>query len=327
MSMEVNGLYYNYYNVKGRYSPETPQVPAWRKAYEIVDDRVESNNGNPESESYKAHCKLEEIYYNVSVSNRAKYKDEDSLKQALSQKYLFGSAYKNYDYSQRRAMYENELNMTMFGTCGNMCDPRLGGPVNAVTDDEKAVYNRQMVNTQISNILSKSGLDISLLGDMTFSIEPFNHTLTVLGLDDESANIVEQLLNSGNNSVELFHHIMQSNLSRIDESVLDKYRAIQNFKEVTGEDLRKYRQTKDGFLNENNGNALDVYKAALETADSVPARFKGAALAVFSGNLQTLMSKDFANIPDLNLQIGFSNGKLQDNIFNPTIIKNLNLYV
>ena len=327
MSMEVNSLYYNYYNVKGRYSPETPQTPAWRKTYEVVDDRIESNNGNPESEIYKAHCKLEETYYDIAVSNRAKYKDEDSLRQALSQKYLSGDTYKNYDYTQRRAMYENELNMTMYGTCGNMNDPRLGGSVKAPTDTEQAAYNRQMVNTQISNILSNAGLDISLLGNMTFSIEPFNYTLTMLGLDDKSTSIVEQFLNSDNNSAELFYHIIQSNRSRIDESVLDKYRAMRNFKEVTGEDLRTYQQTKDGFVDSNGRNALDVYKEALKTTNNIPAQYKGAAFEVFSGNLQTLMSKDFANIPDMILQIGFSNGKLQDNVFNPALIKGLNLYV
>lgn len=325
--MEVNSLYYNHYNVKGRYSPETPQTPAWKKLYEVVDDRVKSNNENPESEIYKAHCKLEETYYDVAVSNRAKYKDENSLKQALGEKYLFGDAYKNYDYIQRRAMYENELNMSMYGTCGNMNDPRLGGSVKAPTDTEQTAYNRQMVNTQISNILSNAGLDISLLGNMTFSIEPFNHTLTVLGLDDKSTSIVEQLLNSDNNSAELFYHIMQSTRSRIDESVLDKYRAMHNFKEVTGEDLRIYQQTKDGFVDSNRRNALDVYEKALETTNNIPTQFKDAALEVFSGNLQTLMSKDFANIPDMVLQIGFSNGELEDNVFNPALIKSVNLYV
>ena len=327
MSLEVKSSYYNYYNVKGRYSPETPQTPSWKKLYEVVDDRVKSNNENPESGIYKAHCKLEETYYNKAASNRARYKDADSLKQALGEKYLFGDAYKNYSYEQRRAMYENELNMTMYGTCGNMNDPHLEGPVKASTVSEQAAFNRKMVNTQISTILSNAGLDVSMLGNMTFSIEPFNHTLTVMGLDTQTKSIVEQLLNSNDNSVELFYHIMHSNRSRIDESVLDKYRAIQNFKEVTGDDLRTFSQTKDGFVDKNGRNALDVYKKALETTDRIPAQFKGAAFEVFAGNLHTLMGKDFASIPDMILQIGFSNGELQDNVFNSDIMRRLNTHI
>ena len=323
--MEIKSAYYNYYNVKGRYSPKTPQTPSWKMLYKVVDDRVKSNNENPESGIYKAHCKLEETYYNASVSNRAKYKDADSLKQALGEKYLFGDTYKNYTYEQRRAMYENELNMTMYGTCGNMNDPHLDGSVKASTTSEQVAYNRKMVNNQISTILSNAGLDVSLLGNMTFSIEPFNHTLSVFELDKKTKGIVEQLLNSDNNSVELFYHVMQSNRSYIDESVLDKYRAIHNFKEVTGEDLRTYLQTKDGFINGNGCNALDIYKKALETTDSIPSQFKGVAFKVFSDNLQTLMGKDFTSILDMNLQIGFLNGELQDSMFNLDIMRRFDL--
>ena len=327
MAMEVKSLYYNYYNVKGRYTPETPQIPAWRKTFEVVEDRIESNNRSQDSDLYKAYVKLEDIYYDKAVRNRAKYKDEDSLRQALSEEYLFGDKYKEYDYAQRRAMYQNELDMTMYGTCGNMSDPRLGGPVMETTDSEQAAYNRKMVNTQISNILSNAGLDMGLLKDMTFFIEPLDHKLTVFGLDDEKATIIERLLNSNGNSTELFYHIMGSNRTRIDDNVREKYRAIQDFKEKTGEDLRTYRQTDEGFVDANGRNALDVYKQALKTTNSVPAQFKGVAYDVFSGNLQSLMGKNFSNIPDLILKIGFSNGELQDNVFNPNIIKGVNLHI
>lgn len=327
MSMEVKSLYYNYYNVKGRYSPKTPETPSWRKQYETVDDHVKANNGNTESGLYKALCKLEEEYYNSAVANRSRYKDVDSLKQALADKYLFGDAYSGYDDTQRRAMYDNELSMTMFGTCGNMNDPRLNGPVRAATDSEQSSYNRQMVNLQINNIFSNAGLNVGLLGNMKFSIDPFHYSLTVSGIDDKTAGIVEQLLNADNNSVELFHHIMQSNRSRIDEPVMDKYRAVRNFRDVTGEDLRTYSQTQDGFVDKNGRNALAVYEKALETTNRVPSQFKGTALEVFSGNLQVLMGKEFASIPDMNLQIGFSNGELQDSVFNPKIMGRLDLQV
>ena len=327
MSMEVKSLYFNYYNVKGRWSPSTPQTPSWREQFEVSDDRIKSNNRNRESELYKALCKLEEDYQGAAVANRARYKDVDSLKQALADKYLFGDAYSQYDATQRRAMYDNELGMTMFGTCGNMNDPRLEGPVKADTSSEQAAYNRKMVNMQINTIFSNAGLAVNSLGKMTFSIDPFRHNLTVSGVDDRTASLVEQLLNKDNNSVELFYHILQSNRSRIDESVMDKYRALRNFKEITGEDLRTYSQTENGFVDSNGRNALDVYKKALETTDSIPSQFKGSALEVFSGNLQTFTEKDFASIPDMDLQIGFSDGKLQDSVFNPNIIGRLDMQV
>jgi len=257
------------------------------------------------------------------VSNRAKYKDKASLMSALEQKYSASGPYSQYSREERMSMFRNEMNMTLYGVCSDFTDPRLGGPVMDTTDEEKAAYNRQMVNTQISNILTNAGLDISLLGDMAFSIEPFNHTLTVLGLDDEKASLIERLLNDNRNSTELFHHIMQSNRSRIDGDVRDKYRAMRDFKEITGEDLRAYRQTESGFVDANGRNALDVYKEALKTTDSVPAQFKGVVYEMFSDSLQSLMGKSFSDIPDLILQIGFSNGELQDSVFNPNVTKRL----
>lgn len=325
--MQGISQYYNYYNVKGRYTPETPQTPAWRRAFEVVDDRVESNNLSQDSEAYKALVKLEEIYSGIAASNRAKYKDKASLMSALEQKYSSTGPYAAYSRDERMAMFRNEMDMTMFGVCSNFTDPRLGGPVHGATDEERADYNRQMVNTQISNILSSAGLDVSLLGDMTFTIEPFDHTLTVLGLDDEKTALIERLLNGNRNSIELFHHIMQSNRARIDDDVRAKHRAVSYFKEITGEDLRSYRQTAEGFVDAQGRNALEVYKAALKTSDSVPARFKWAALEVFSDGLGALMGKDFAAIPDLVLKIGFSNGKLVDSVFNPDVMKGLDISI
>ena len=168
---------------------------------------------------------------------------------------------------------------------------------------------------------SKTRLKHSFCSD-----DEYTTSETVLGLDDEKTTLIERLLNDNRNSTELFHHIMQSNRSRIDDDVRDKYRAIRDFKEKTGEDLRTYKQTAEGFVNANGQNALDVYKEALKSTDSVPAQFKGVVLEMFSDNLKTLMNKNFANIPDLVLQIGFSNGELQDSVFNSSIVKGLNLY-
>ena len=313
--------YYNYYNVKGRYSPETPQTPGWREQFAVVDDRIKSDNGNHESALYQAYCRLEDIYYDAAVGNRAQYRDVDSLKQALAEKYLFGDAFKDYDYTARQAMYDNELSMTMYGTCGNMNDPRLNGPVKAPAPAEQAAYNRKMVNTQIGNLLAQAGVDAGRADNLTFAIEPFNHTLTVAGTDAQTASLIEQLLNRDDNAAELFAHLLQSNRSRIDAAVLDKYRAIHNFKEVTGEDLRTYASSGDGLVDGNGRNALTVYTEALKTTDRVPAAFKDAAAAFFAGNLQTFRGKDFAAIPELELRVGFAHGELQDNVFNPEIMK------
>lgn len=329
MQIGLDTAYYNYYNVKGRYSPETPQTPAWKKTYEVVADRIEGNNRSQDCDAFRAAVKLEETYYAVSVSNRAKYKNEDELKQALNQKYFVSGTYSQYTQVERSAMYQNELHMTMFGCLsggGNVNDPHLDTHVYAPTDEEVSAYNRQMVNTQINNIFSQAGIDGSTIQNISFFIDPYAHVLTVNGMQDaNAASLIEQLLNKDNNATELFCHILQSSSGRISDDVKTKYHAVRDFRDITGLDLRTFSQTKDGFIDADGRNALDIYKDALKTTNRVPANFKGAALEVFTDKMTKLQNRNFVSIPDMNLIIGFSDGKLQDSVFNPAIMRGLDI--
>lgn len=327
MSLGLDTAYYNYYNVKGRYSPETPQTPSWKKLYTATEDAIQSNNHNPESELCQAFLKLEETYHAASVSNREKYKTEDALKQALAEKYLTGNAYSQYSRTERQAMYQNELNMTLFGCSSfNLNDPHLNGHVMGKTDEERAGYNRQMVNTQIGNILSNAQIDINSLGKITFSIEPYNHTLSVAGVENANmAAAIENLLNDGRNSIELFHHILQSNSYSIAEDIKTKYRLIQDFKNITGLDLRQFHPAGNSLENDNGQNALDLYREALKTTSNVPAEYKGVAYDLFSEKI-ALLGENFANIPEMHLSIAFENEQLQDNAFDAAIMKKVDIF-
>lgn len=162
----MENYYYNYYNVAHRYSCQSPEFPDGKKNYVVTTNEIKSNNNSQDSDAYKAYCKLEDTYYNVSVSNRSKYKTERELYAALNQKYSAHGAYSQYSSVERNAMYENELNMTLFGCLnggGNVDDPHVGGNVDDPTDSEKQSYNRQMVNLQLNTLLSSSGIDLNQL--------------------------------------------------------------------------------------------------------------------------------------------------------------------
>jgi hypothetical protein len=323
--MEINTQYYNYYNVKGRYTPDTPQTPAWKKRYAVVDDRVESNNYSQDSDDYKAHVTLEEAYYAASVSNREKYSSVIDLEAALAQKYLLSDTYSGYSMEERMAMSENEENMTLYGTLSSYDrnDPHLTGEVKAQTDEQVSAYNSKMVNLQLSNIFTNAGIDMSVLGkyQLSFSIDPYNYSLKVTGTgNSDLKQTLEKLLNENNNSRELFYYILQSSRGSISKNALLKYHALRSFASVTGEDPRDYKLTEDGLVNEKGQNILDVYKKALETSDAVPSGYKGAAYSTFADNISELLSKDFINIPALNLSIGYSNGMLQ-NLTNESVMQ------
>lgn len=326
MEIEVKSHYYNYYDVKGRYTPSEPQKAGWAKSFESVEDRIEGNNRNKDSELYKAYVKLEDIYYDSGAANRAKYSSYDELQMALSQKYLSHNSpyYGKYSYTERQAMYQNELSMSAFGYCGNMNDPRLNGPVHGETDSEKKSYNRRCVNNQINNIFTSNGINQISFADSSFSftINPYTYQLIVDGNADKSIiSQMEALLNENGNSKELFFHILNSiGSTNVDKNVLAKYRAASLLREYTGLDIRDFTQTKDGLMDKDGNNILDIFKKKIKESSKVPSEFKGAAYDNFAEYIKQITSTDINNITDMYLSIGFENGQLKD-MSNSDIIK------
>ena len=309
--------FYNYYNISYRYTPEAPKTPAWKEDLKIVKDQVKSNNRDPESERYKAFEKLEDTYYAMGVRNRAKYTTVSQVYAALSEKYS-SDYYKQFSELEVTAMYDNELEMTLFGCLGgggNLDDPHLKGEVRDVTEKQAHEYNRKTINMQLCNIFGNAGIDSAMLSkyNMTFSIDPYDYSLKVSGVDDAGLTaMIEKLLNKDHNARELFYHIMHSNRASISDYAKAKYHTLNSFASVTGQDPRQYRQTEAGLVNGRGENILDVYREALKTSDAVPAQFKGTAYNVFEENIRKLLAEGFYRIPDLNLRIGYKDGMLQD---------------
>lgn len=309
--------FYNYYNISYRYTPDTPKTPAWKENLKIEKDKVKSNNRDPEGERYKAFEKLEDTYYAMGVRNRAKYTTVSQVYAALSEKYS-SDYYKQFSELEVTAMYDNELEMTLFGCLGgggNLDDPHLKGEVRDVTEKQAHEYNRKTINMQLCNIFGNAGIDNAMLSkyNMTFSIDPYNYSLKVSGVDDAGLTaMLEKLLNKDNNARELFYHIMHSNRASISDNAKVKYHTLNSFVSVTGQDPRQYRQTESGLVNGRGENILDVYREALKTSDAVPAQFKGTAYNVFEENIKKLLAEGFYRIPDLNLSIGYKDGMLQD---------------
>ncbi len=309
--------FYNYYNISYRYTPEAPKTPAWKEDLKIVKDQVKSNNRDPESERYKAFEKLEDTYYAMGVRNRAKYTTVSQVYAALSEKYS-SDYYKQFSELEVTAMYDNELEMTLFGCLGgggNLDDPHLKGEVRDVTEKQAHEYNRKTINMQLCNIFGNAGIDSTMLSkyNMTFSIDPYDYSLKVSGVDDAGLTaMLEKLLNKDHNARELFYHIMHSNRASISDYAKTKYHTLNSFASVTGQDPRQYRQTEAGLVNGRGENILDIYREALKTSDAVPAQFKGTAYNVFEENIKKLLAEGFYRIPDLNLSIGYKDGMLQD---------------
>ncbi|MCY7674063.1 DUF4885 family protein [Bacillus safensis] len=180
---------------------------------------------------------------------------------------------------------------------------------------EKKIFNRQKVNEQLQDLFSKNGITIPKNTNLTFTIDPNNFKLVVSGSKDESLmKQIEGLLNTSNNTRELFFHIMKS---RNDDSTqftpdsLAKFHLVNQIKTVTGYNLKDLNIVNGQFVTDNGTNIFDLYKEEL-LKNPYTAENARIAASHYGAQLFDLAKNGFDSIPDLVLSIGYQNGSLQD---------------
>ncbi|MDT8719232.1 DUF4885 family protein [Clostridium sp. 19966] len=133
---------------------------------------------------------------------------------------------------ERRIAYSNEISMMNYGHTNdvNMKDSLFRGiTINKENEAEnKKIFNVQVINSQINNLLKENSIDVPKSTKLTFSISSKDYKLTVDGTeDDKLKEKLEDVLNSNNNSKELYKHILsissQSGKSLSDEAVSINY--------------------------------------------------------------------------------------------------------
>ncbi|TKD58852.1 DUF4885 domain-containing protein [Bacillus sp. S2(2019)] len=180
---------------------------------------------------------------------------------------------------------------------------------------EKKLLNRQKVNEQLQALFSTNGLNIPKNANLTFTIDPNHFKLVVSGSTDETlAKQIEDILNTSNNTRELFFHIMKS---RNDDSTqftpdsLAKFHLVNQIKTVTGFDLKDLSIVNGQFVTDTGANIFDIYKEEL-LKNPYTAENARIAASHYGAQLFDLAKNGFDSIPDLVLSISYQNGSLQD---------------
>ncbi|MCW1836903.1 DUF4885 domain-containing protein [Bacillus xiamenensis] len=180
---------------------------------------------------------------------------------------------------------------------------------------EKKLLNRQKVNEQLQALFSTNGLNIPKNANLTFTIDPNHFKLVVSGATDESLiKQIEDILNTSNNTRELFFHIMKS---RNDDSTqftpdsLAKFHLVNQIKTVTGYNLKDLSIVNGQFVTENGANIFDIYKEEL-LKNPYTAENARIAASHYGAQLFDLAKNGYDSIPDLVLSIGYENGSLYD---------------
>ncbi|MED1479350.1 DUF4885 family protein [Bacillus altitudinis] len=180
---------------------------------------------------------------------------------------------------------------------------------------EKKLLNRQKVNEQLQALFSTNGLNIPKNANLTFTIDPNHFKLVVSGTTDESLiKQIEDILNTSNNTRELFFHIMKS---RNDDSTqftpdsLAKFHLVNQIKTVTGYNLKDLSIVNGQFVTDAGANIFDIYKEEL-LKNPYTAENARIAASHYGAQLFDLAKNGYDSIPDLVLSIGYENGSLYD---------------
>jgi len=122
-----------------------------------------------------------------------------------------------------------------------------------VDNAQKQAFNRDAVNSQFQDLLDKYGIDIPKDTNLTFTIDPYDYKVSVSGSDDKNlTSLIEDVINTADNSKALFRHIHQSTLdhnnSQISKEKEDKESLFHEIKNKTGYDLRDLQNVDGKFL-------------------------------------------------------------------------------
>ena len=146
--------YYNYYNNAHRMTVDKPKDWYQQMVNQWNSDELKAkdDSSNPYSDINLSIRALDEKLVGWASSVRAKCKNEQEVRQYLSQKYWGqdGIPYtKQFDDPETYAMYENDFNAICFGTVGsaNRNDPRLN---NTIYTEE--TYNARQIKVKHDSI-------------------------------------------------------------------------------------------------------------------------------------------------------------------------------
>ncbi|RBQ30791.1 hypothetical protein CRU92_10635 [Arcobacter sp. FW59] len=272
---------------------------------------------NPDTEA--ANKKLKKHYKKMNEENKSFPNPEQHIwNKYHNPKYEYYA--KDMNRIEREIAYNQELSQLEGRYQSFHYDDYSIKNMKAVNHDvdvaqEKAYY-RDKVNNQFQQLLDKYGIEMPKDKNISFTIDPYDYKVNVSGIEDKSlASLLEDVLNTADNSKELFSHIYKStndNNSQITLEKNEKSRIFHEIKEKTGYDLRDL-ENKDGkFLTPDGTDILEPYKQAIIKSKDIPEEYKGLVYESYAKKLNEVAKKGFENVPDMFLSIDYKNGSFYD---------------
>ncbi|RBQ29836.1 DUF4885 family protein [Aliarcobacter vitoriensis] len=279
-----------------------------------------NRNGYINFEAKVIKERLEEVYSKATKENKTFPNPEQHIRDKY---YNQSSTYyiENLSKYEREIVYKQEINYLKDNKLANInyIDPNIKdlNAINGYVEEaEEKAFNRTSVNEQFQQLLDKYSISIPKDKNLTLTIDPYDYKVTVNGLDDKNlSSLIEDTLNTADNSKELFKHIYTSrtdNNTQISQEKSDKKSLFHEIKDKTGYDLRDLENIDGKFLTKDGTDIIELYKQGVIETKTIPEEYKGMVFESYSANLSKLAKKGFENVPDLILSIDYKNGSFYD---------------
>ncbi|OCL83053.1 hypothetical protein AAW30_01127 [Arcobacter porcinus] len=280
-----------------------------------------SDNSYINKDRENAINKLNEYYKNENILNKSFSKPEEHISDKYYNK---NSPYYKKDLSkvERDAGYRHEIQYLKHNKLGSISFfdtniKNMNSVGGIIYEAESKVYYRDRINSQFQELLNRYDIDIPKDTNINFTIDPYDFKVNVSGIDDNNLKtLLEDALNTADNSKNLYIHIIQSNYeyknTQINRSNEAKYQIFHEIKDKTGYDLRDL-ENKDGkFFTQDGVDIIELYKEGVIKSNDIPEQYKGLMFEHNVKILNDLALKGFDNVPDMNLSIDYKNGSFYD---------------
>lgn len=293
-----------------------------QKAIENAGDKISWQNAT-------AYTDIEEVLREAVLDKYTKLaevaKAQDNPSEYIARKYgdptcswYAGDLSKE----ERETAWRCERDMLKYGRVINLPlgDSLFRGiTINAVTMQVDAyIFDRQIVNAQIGNIMKNNGIDWNKDSSCTFSVDPYSYYITVNGTDEDTKQKMEQALNVGENGKNLYRHIRlgtaleNANSTQFCKEGYTKYQAYQNVLEYTGLQLDKLEERDGTYYTEDGQDICQLIKEALRNNDKIAPEGRSGIVDWIIDMIHEVSSKGWNNIKDMVLEIRYSSNGLSD---------------
>lgn len=229
----------------------------------------------------------------------------------------------NLSDTERQIAYNYEMQMYKTGKINgvNYQDSLFRGIEISgdVVDGDQIQFERQVVNTQISNILRQSGINTNEIPETCkFTVNPYTYEISVDGVGQDLKNAMENALNVGDNGKNLFTHIYKCatqdgcNSTQVPSASYIKYQAYQQVYTFTGLKLDKLLEKNGTYYTEDDRDILSLVNTAIDKSDGVPKDYKAQMKAWIQELVSGISKIGWNNVSDMYLSILFGSNGLKD---------------